>query len=157
PADPDSQPRNRRRDPHGIPALRPSAFSTVWKIVEACPADLAGRRGVRMDAPCHEFHQGLHSYALGVQRRAVRRVSFRKKPRALRAPRPCPCIQIDMGDSREIRYSILDLAMVPEGDTPADAFRRSLEVARCAETRGYTRFWLAEHHNMPGIASAATT
>jgi luciferase family oxidoreductase group 1 len=61
-----------------------------------------------------------------------------------------------MSDSREIRYSILDLAMVPEGDTPADAFRRSLEVARRAEALGYTRFWLAEHHNMPGIASAAT-
>jgi luciferase family oxidoreductase group 1 len=61
-----------------------------------------------------------------------------------------------MSDSWEIRYSILDLAMVPEGDTPAEAFRRSLEVARRAEAWGYTRFWLAEHHNMLGIASAAT-
>src|SRR6187397_1290158 len=53
--------------------------------------------------------------------------------------------------------SILDLAFVPEGGTPADALRRSLELAQHAERWGYTRFWLAEHHNMAGIASAATS
>src|SRR6187455_1827207 len=52
--------------------------------------------------------------------------------------------------------SILDLAFVPEGGTPADALRRALELAQHAERWGYTRFWLAEHHNMAGIASAAT-
>src|SRR5687768_9105483 len=52
--------------------------------------------------------------------------------------------------------SILDLAFVPDGGTPADALRRSLELAQHAEAWGYTRFWLAEHHNMAGIASAAT-
>lgn len=54
------------------------------------------------------------------------------------------------------RLSILDLAFVPEGSTPGDALQRSLDLARHAERWGYHRFWLAEHHNMPGIASAAT-
>ncbi|HTG42956.1 MAG TPA: LLM class flavin-dependent oxidoreductase [Verrucomicrobiae bacterium] len=52
--------------------------------------------------------------------------------------------------------SILDLAFVPEGATPGDALRNALDLARHAEKWGYHRFWLAEHHNMPGIASAAT-
>jgi luciferase family oxidoreductase group 1 len=52
--------------------------------------------------------------------------------------------------------SILDLAFVPSGSTPADALRNTLELARHAERWGYRRFWLAEHHNMVGIASAAT-
>lgn len=54
-------------------------------------------------------------------------------------------------------FSILDLAHVPEGGTPADALRTSLDLARAAEHLGYNRFWLAEHHNMIGIASAATS
>jgi luciferase family oxidoreductase group 1 len=53
--------------------------------------------------------------------------------------------------------SILDLAFVTEGATPADALRNTLDLARHAEQWGYTRFWLAEHHNMIGIASAATS
>ncbi len=52
--------------------------------------------------------------------------------------------------------SILDLCPIPEGGTASDAFRHSLDLAQHAETWGYKRFWLAEHHNMPGIASAAT-
>ncbi len=55
-----------------------------------------------------------------------------------------------------IPFSVLDLAPIAEGATPADAFRNSLELAQHAEEWGYRRFWLAEHHNMPGIASAAT-
>jgi luciferase family oxidoreductase group 1 len=55
-----------------------------------------------------------------------------------------------------IPFSVLDLSPIPQGGTAADALRRSLELARAAERLGYTRFWLAEHHNMPGIASAAT-
>jgi luciferase family oxidoreductase group 1 len=54
-------------------------------------------------------------------------------------------------------FSILDLAHVPEGFTPSDALRNSLDLAQHAEKWGYTRFWLAEHHNMVGIASAATS
>src|SRR5688572_10297638 len=55
-----------------------------------------------------------------------------------------------------IPLSILDLAPVTEGSTPAQTFANTLDLARAAERAGYKRFWLAEHHNMPGIASAAT-
>ncbi len=55
-----------------------------------------------------------------------------------------------------IPLSILDLAPVGEGRTPADTFAHMLDLARLGESLGYRRFWLAEHHNMPGIASAAT-
>ncbi len=55
-----------------------------------------------------------------------------------------------------MKYSLLDLAPVAEGQTAADALANSLDLARHAEAWGYHRFWLAEHHNMPGIASAAT-
>ncbi|MCB1398268.1 MAG: LLM class flavin-dependent oxidoreductase [Rhodobacter sp.] len=53
-------------------------------------------------------------------------------------------------------FSILDLSPVPEGGTTADALHNSVSLAQAAERLGYHRFWLAEHHNMPGIASAAT-
>lgn len=56
-----------------------------------------------------------------------------------------------------MRYSILDLAPVKAGGNIAESFRNTLELARQAEKWGYTRFWLAEHHSMPGIASAATS
>src|SRR5688500_9044649 len=52
--------------------------------------------------------------------------------------------------------SILDLAPVPEGADAGQALRNSLDLARTAERLGYRRFWMAEHHSMPGIASAAT-
>jgi luciferase family oxidoreductase group 1 len=54
-------------------------------------------------------------------------------------------------------FSVLDLAPVPEGSTPSDALRNTLDLAQHAERWGYTRYWLAEHHNMVGIASAATS
>ncbi len=56
-----------------------------------------------------------------------------------------------------IPFSVLDLAPVVEGGTAADAFRNSRDLAQHAEKLGYNRYWLAEHHNMPGIASAATS
>ncbi|HWY43115.1 MAG TPA: LLM class flavin-dependent oxidoreductase [Candidatus Sulfotelmatobacter sp.] len=55
-----------------------------------------------------------------------------------------------------IPFSVLDLSPIAEGSTASDALRNSLELAQHAEKLGYKRFWLAEHHNMPGIASAAT-
>ncbi len=54
------------------------------------------------------------------------------------------------------KLSVLDLAPVVEGSTVREALQNSLDLARHAETLGYNRYWLAEHHNMPGIASAAT-
>jgi luciferase family oxidoreductase group 1 len=56
-----------------------------------------------------------------------------------------------------IPLSILDLAPIIEGETPAHALKKSLDLARHAEKLGYTRYWVAEHHNMKGIASAATS
>ena len=51
--------------------------------------------------------------------------------------------------------SVLDLAPVSSGSTPADALRASLELARLTDGLGFTRYWVAEHHNMPGIASSS--
>ncbi|HLA57023.1 MAG TPA: LLM class flavin-dependent oxidoreductase [Flavobacterium sp.] len=53
--------------------------------------------------------------------------------------------------------SILDLAMVTEGHTPTETFANSADLAQHAEKWGYNRYWLAEHHNMEGIASTATS
>ncbi|MBT53533.1 MAG: alkane 1-monooxygenase [Mameliella sp.] len=55
-----------------------------------------------------------------------------------------------------MHYSLLDLSPVPEGFAIADALRNTGDLARHAEDWGYHRYWMAEHHNMPGIASAAT-
>ena len=55
-----------------------------------------------------------------------------------------------------VRLSVLDLSPIAEGTTAAHSFRNSLSLARLAERLGYQRYWLAEHHGMPGIASAAT-
>ncbi|MCE7009739.1 LLM class flavin-dependent oxidoreductase [Kibdelosporangium philippinense] len=54
-----------------------------------------------------------------------------------------------------IPYSVLDLATVGEGQTSAQALRASIDLARRTEELGYHRFWVAEHHNMPGVASSA--
>ncbi|MBV1904067.1 MAG: LLM class flavin-dependent oxidoreductase [Marinosulfonomonas sp.] len=54
-------------------------------------------------------------------------------------------------------YSVLDLSPIVEGGTPADSLHNTLELAQHAERLGFKRFWLAEHHNIPGIASAATS
>jgi luciferase family oxidoreductase group 1 len=56
-----------------------------------------------------------------------------------------------------VPFSVLDLATIAEGRTPADTFRNSLESARQAEQSGYTRYWFAEHHNMINVASSATS
>jgi luciferase family oxidoreductase group 1 len=55
-----------------------------------------------------------------------------------------------------IPFSVLDLAPINEGGTASESFRNTLDLAQHAERWGYKRFWLAEHHGMPGIASAAT-
>lgn len=58
---------------------------------------------------------------------------------------------------QDIPLSVLDLVPITLGGTPADAFRRTLDLAQHAENWGFRRYWLAEHHSMPGIASAATS
>jgi len=58
---------------------------------------------------------------------------------------------------KNIPISVLDLAMVPQGKVPADTFENSAALAQHTEKWGYNRYWLAEHHNMEGIASSATS
>jgi luciferase family oxidoreductase group 1 len=55
-----------------------------------------------------------------------------------------------------LRFSILDLSPITQGGSAAQSYRNTLDLAQHAERWGYRRFWLAEHHNMPGIGSAAT-
>src|SRR4028119_569787 len=62
-----------------------------------------------------------------------------------------------MSSISKIPISVLDLAPIVQGGTATDAFKRSMELAQHVEKLGYKRFWLAEHHNMTGIASAATS
>ncbi|MFD1852011.1 LLM class flavin-dependent oxidoreductase [Oceanobacillus bengalensis] len=57
----------------------------------------------------------------------------------------------------DIPLSILDLAPIVQGSNATDSFKESVELAQNAEKWGYNRYWLAEHHNMPGIASSATS
>lgn len=59
--------------------------------------------------------------------------------------------------NKKVKYSVLDLAPIAVGQTATDAFRNSVDLAQHAEKFGYNRFWLAEHHNMDGIASSATS
>lgn len=58
---------------------------------------------------------------------------------------------------KAVPFSVLDLSPIKQGETASDAFRNSLDLARNAERLGFKRHWMAEHHGMPGIASAATS
>lgn len=62
-----------------------------------------------------------------------------------------------MKQLKQIPLSILDLSPITQGSTAADAFRNTVDLAQHAERWGYNRYWVAEHHGMPGIASAATS
>ncbi|CAO95400.1 luciferase-like monooxygenase [Erwinia tasmaniensis] len=62
-----------------------------------------------------------------------------------------------MSEIKSVPLSLLDLAPIPQGATASEAFHTSLALAQQAEKLGYHRYWLAEHHNMTGIASAATS
>ncbi|HLS20837.1 MAG TPA: LLM class flavin-dependent oxidoreductase [Bacillota bacterium] len=58
---------------------------------------------------------------------------------------------------KNVRLSVLDLVPVNEGSTPEQSFTNSVHLAQRVESLGFHRYWLAEHHNMPGIASSATS
>jgi len=62
-----------------------------------------------------------------------------------------------MSEKQTVPFSVLDLAPIPQGASPREAFHHSLALAQQSEKLGYHRYWLAEHHNMTGIASAATS
>src|SRR4051812_46559657 len=62
-----------------------------------------------------------------------------------------------MSSQTPVRYSVLDLSPIVAGGSAGQSFRNSLDLARHAEKWGYHRYWLAEHHNIPGVASAATS
>src|SRR5689334_22787164 len=67
-----------------------------------------------------------------------------------------PALSIAGKDRAMTPLSILDLSPIAVGKTAREALAQTLDLARAAERLGYQRFWVAEHHNMPGIASAAT-
>ncbi|HWJ78563.1 MAG TPA: LLM class flavin-dependent oxidoreductase [Niallia sp.] len=58
---------------------------------------------------------------------------------------------------KDIKFSVLDLAPIVQDSNPSESFKNSLELAQHAEKWGYHRYWVAEHHSMPGIASSATS
>jgi len=62
-----------------------------------------------------------------------------------------------MTNDQPIRFSLLDLSPIVQGGNATQSFRNTLDLAQHAERWGYHRYWLAEHHNIPGIASAATS
>jgi luciferase family oxidoreductase group 1 len=78
-------------------------------------------------------------------------------PAARRAPRAAGLGRKAYSERVTIPFSVLDLAPILAGGTATDAFRNTLDLAQHAERWGYRRYWLAEHHNMPGVASAATS
>ncbi|HKS44022.1 MAG TPA: LLM class flavin-dependent oxidoreductase [Amycolatopsis sp.] len=61
-----------------------------------------------------------------------------------------------MSSLSDVRLSVLDLAPIPDGSDAGTALRNTIDLARHTERLGYHRYWVAEHHNMPGIASSAT-
>ena len=72
-------------------------------------------------------------------------------------PRSHPAASAIMKKLSDIPFSVLDLAPINTGSTASESFRNSLSLAQHVERLGYYRYWLAEHHNMTGIASAATS
>lgn len=66
-----------------------------------------------------------------------------------------PVVAVDVPTLNDVPLSVLDLAPVPTGSSVGEALRASIDLARHVERLGFTRFWVAEHHNMPGIASSS--
>jgi hypothetical protein len=93
---------------------------------------------------------GFRKHGQGVRHQAAR---FRCQVFGVIATAVDSC----MKSLSDIPFSVLDLSPIRMGGTTADAFRDTLDLARHAERLGFHRFWVAEHHNLPGIASAATS
>ena len=84
-----------------------------------------------------------------------RHLSYARPKSGGRKDRRCRMIRLRLPLRRMIPLSILDLSPVAAGSTGAQALRNSLDLARLADDLGFTRYWVAEHHNMPAIASSA--
>lgn len=83
---------------------------------------------------------------MSVIRKIITVTSLSKKPK----------VNINSMNKNSIAYSILDLAIVAKGNSIRETLLNTISLAKKAEELGYTRFWLAEHHNMPAVASSAT-
>jgi luciferase family oxidoreductase group 1 len=99
-------------------------------------------RSLVMAASCHGYSTGTRSGKIAATGRCPAREGFYDQ-------------MTELVDVRRVPLSVLDLAPVGDGSTPAAALGASVELARLAERLGYTRVWVAEHHNMPGIASSS--
>src|SRR5690348_1462036 len=88
--------------------------------------------------------------------RCVRRLAAEARALHSFVNRPCRALSRPHIRRMALALSVLDLAPITEGSDASASFRNSLALAQHAERLGYRRFWLAEHHGMPGIASAAT-
>src|SRR5690606_35565394 len=144
------RPLPRSRTAHGGRALRRAGQTGRPRPRRHRPA---GRPGCRSPGPRRPARRprtpGRHRAALGP--RAGREITA--PPRRLRIVHPDTERYVPMA----LPLSILDLAYIGKGETAADAFAGSVELARRAEQWGYHRIWYAEHHNMPTIASSATS
>ena len=155
------QGRRRSLPAKAFEAYRCSKRGNASPTAKPGPQPRRGRRRHRIRScaslPCDRGF--VPCSALKPGRPALRSTTRARQISASSAPKSMQCRRSDPGRRAVpmIPFSILDLAPVPEGSTPGDALS---EFARSAHAMpsgwGYRRFWLAEHHNMVGIASAAT-
>src|SRR3569623_1314701 len=101
-------------------------------------------------SPRSALHRQTLSRTWASRRHQQKAESFGRMSHRVKAPESA-------SEQTMIPFSVLDLSPVIAGATPADAFKTTLDLAQHAERWHYRRIWLAEHHNMPGIASAATS
>ena len=132
------------------------------------PAREAGRRRASTTQPPGAAHCSATSVTGGeclpTPGSAPRQIRSRACPTTVTSstsspPPPPPgqrSARESVGVGRVLPLSVLDVAPIVAGGTPGESLRNSLDLARQAERLGYTRYWVAEHHNLSGIASAAT-
>jgi hypothetical protein len=138
----------RRRRPRARPAAadRLLVLWTIWAALTVVNLVVFGLVAATVSGDLYPWPvwmlvpgAALGAVTVGVQ--AIRTSNGRVKVEGDRL-HPCP-------------LSVLDLATVREGHTSADALRGTIEIAKAADDLGYSRFWVAEHHNMPAVASTS--
>ena len=160
------------------PACRGSALLSLELLSRDHPGDVNAVRPLLHELATHDDNQAVRRLAIMALRNGSPPARHDRDPhRARRGRRAGPRAARGGGEGRpgaaqegrpgEVAgsapetvplppLSVLDLAFVPTGSSPAGALRNTLDLAQHVERWGYTRYWLAEHHNMIGIASAAT-